>query len=146
MSTSVSWGGISSPPRSQRGQSQRSNALSFSDPQSINIGAGAVSLPRVSVGANTSTYTSADGNLQFLIANSYSNRTRRTARLNVKKTAADPLFPAQNAPYSMSFYVVWDVPTTGFSVAECVAIGSGLLTNLTAATNANLTKIVNGEN
>lgn len=120
--------------------------MSFSDPQSINIGAGAVSLPRVSVGANTSTYTSADGNLQFLIANSYSNRTRRTARLNVKKTAADPLFPAQNAPYSMSFYVVWDVPTTGFSVAECVAIGSGLLTNLTAATNANLTKIVNGEN
>jgi len=120
--------------------------LSFSDPQSINIGAGAVSLPRVSVGANTSTYTSADGNLQLVVANAYGNRTRRTARLNVKKTAADPLFPAQNAPYSMSFYVVLDIPQTGFSVSECVSISAGLMTCLTASTNANLTKVINGEN
>lgn len=120
--------------------------MSFSDPQSINIGAGAVSLPRVSVGQNTSTYCSSDGNLQLLVANSYAKRTRRTARLNVKKTAADPLFPAQNAPYSMSYYMVWDVPTIGFTSTECVAIAGGLLANLQAATNLNLTKVVNGEN
>lgn len=120
--------------------------MSFADPQSINIGAGAVSLPRISVGPNTSTYLSADGNLQLVVADTYGKRTRRTARLVVKKTAADPLIPAQNAPYSMSTYIVMDVPVYGFTVAEVVSATAGLLTNLTASTNLNLTKIGAGEN
>jgi len=120
--------------------------LSLTDPQSINIGAGAVPLPRVSVGANTSTYTSADGNISLVVSNTYAKRTRRAVRVNVKKTAADPLFVDRNAPFTMSFYMVIDVPPTGFSNAEVVSVGTGLMTVLTANTNAALTKIVAGEN
>lgn len=120
--------------------------MSFADPQSINIGAGAVSLPRVSVGAYTSTYTSADGNISLVVANNYAKRTRRTARVTVKKTAADPLFPAQNAPYSMSSYIVMDVPQVGFTATEVKDITVGLFTVLTASTNANLIKLAQGEN
>jgi hypothetical protein len=120
--------------------------MSLADPQSINIGAGAVSLPRVSVGSYTSTYQSADGNITLTVANNYAKRTRRVFRVTVKKTAADPLFPAQNAPYSMSSYLSVDVPQVGFTAAEVVAITSGMFTVLTASTNAVLTKFAQGEN
>lgn len=120
--------------------------MSLADPLSIDIGAGAVSLPRVSVGAFTSTYTSADGNISVVVGHTYAKRTRRVARVNVKKTAADPLFPAQNAPYTMSSYVVMDVPPVGFTATEVVNVTKGVLTLLTASTNANLIKISQGEN
>lgn len=120
--------------------------MSLPDPLSIDIGSGAVSLPRVSVGSFTSTYTSADGNVSVVVAHTYAKRSRRAARVNVKKTAADPLFPAQNAPYSMSSYIVMDVPQTGFTATEVVNVTKGLMTLLTASTNANLIKIAQGEN
>lgn len=120
--------------------------MSFADPQSSNIGSGAVTLPRVGVGFGTSTYQSADGNLAFILSNTYGKRTRRVARLSIKKTAADPLFPVQNAPYSMAVYFVIDVPQVGFSLTEVVGASTGLFNNLTASTNANLTKLAAGEN
>jgi len=120
--------------------------MAVSEPQSIDIGAGAVSLPRVSVGQNTSTYTSADGNLSYTISHQHKSRTRRVARIDVRKTAPDPLMPATNVPYTMSAYVVMDVPKVGFSATEVKAATAGLFANLTAATNANLIKVSQGEN
>lgn len=120
--------------------------MTFAEPQSIDIGAGAVSLTRVSTGAFTSTYLSADGNLEYVIAHIRGkSRIRRTARVNVKKTAADPLFPAQNAPYSMSAFVNMDVPLIGFTSTEQSNITKGLLANLSASTYANLTKLAQNE-
>jgi hypothetical protein len=119
--------------------------MSFADPQSVNIGAGAVSLPRVSSGSYSTIYTSADGNLSLSLSHQYKNRTRRVARVDVRKTAADPLFPAQNAPYTASCYLVVDVPKVGFTAAEVLTIMTGLMTNLTASTNANATKLAQGE-
>lgn len=120
--------------------------MSLPDPLSINIGAGAVTLPRVSTGSFTSTYTSADGNISIVVSNQYNKRTRRAFRVNVKKTAADPLFPAQNAPYTTSVYIVMDVPSVGFTSTEMVSIAGGLMAVLTASTNANLVKFSQGEN
>lgn len=120
--------------------------MSLADPLSIDIGAGAVSLPRISTGTNQSTYTSADGNIEVVISHRYSTRTRRVARVNVRKTAADPLFPSNFAPYTMSYYVVIDVPAVGFTSTEAVNVGKGLMTLLTASTNANLIKVSQGEN
>lgn len=119
--------------------------MSLGDPQSIDIGAGAVSLPRTSTGSNTSTYTSADGNVQVVISHNYAKRTRRSIRVNVRKTAADPLFPAQNAPYSMSAFLNVDVPAVGFTAAEAKSISKGLITLLTASSDAVLTKFTQGE-
>lgn len=120
--------------------------MSFADPQSVDVGAGAVSLPRTSVGSNSSVYTSADGNLAYTISSLYGKRIRRTARITLKKNAADPLFPANFLPYSMSCYIVLDVPLFGFTPTEAKLAGVGLLTNLTAGTNANLIKLTQGEN
>jgi len=120
--------------------------MSVADPLSIDIGAGAVSLPRVNSGNNSSTYTSADGNVSVVISHNYGRRTRRNIRVNVRKTAADPLFPAQNAPYTMSSIVSIDVPEVGYTTAEAKSITAGLMTLLTASTNANLTKFSQGEN
>lgn len=84
--------------------------MSFTDPQTVTINSVANPLPRTSNGISASTYSSADGNVKLTVSSSYGKRTRRTARIDFRKTAADPLFPAQNAPYSMSTYIVADVP------------------------------------
>lgn len=120
--------------------------MSLSDPQSVNIGAGAVTLPRLSTGPNTSTYRSADNNLELVYSHTYGKRTRRVARVNIKKLAADPLYPAQNSPFTMAVYQVVDVPLFGFTTTEVVAAMTGLMTQLTAATNANAIKLAGGEN
>jgi hypothetical protein len=79
------------------------------------------------------------------ISHSYGKRTRRQIRIDHQKTAVDPLIPAQNKPYSMSYYVVVDVPPVGYSVADQIKILKGLFTNLAATTDANYTKFLGGE-
>lgn len=119
--------------------------MAFSDPQSITINAVANTLPRTSNNGATSVYSSADGNVKLTISSAYGKRNRRTARVDFRKTAADPLFPAQNAPYSMSTYIVMDTPVVGFSVTEQKQIVDALTAYLTASTGANVTKILGGE-
>jgi hypothetical protein len=46
----------------------------------------------------------------------------------------------------MSFYIVADVPNTGYTVAEQKAVIDGFLANLQAISGANLTKLLGGEN
>lgn len=117
----------------------------LNDPQSITINAVPHSLPRVSTGGNSSTYSKDDGNVKLSVSSAYGKRTRRTARVDFRKTAQDPLFPAQNTPYSMSCYIVADVPTTGFTVTEQKQIVDALTGWLTATSGANVTKLLGGE-
>jgi len=119
--------------------------VALTDPQSITINAVANSIPRVSTDRNASTYTSADGNLKFTVSHSYGKRTRRAVRIDSRKTAADPLFPAQNAPYSSSVTLVVDAPLTGYTVTELKQIVDGLTAWTTATSGANLTKFLGGE-
>lgn len=117
--------------------------MSFADPQTIN----SVSCPRTSSGVNSGVFTSADGTSKFSISHQYGkSRTRRTARYDFSKIAADPLVSAQNIKHSMSAYVVVDVPITGFTVAEATTVCAALFTLLTASTNAKLTQLNGGEN
>jgi hypothetical protein len=117
----------------------------FTDPQSITINAVANTLPRTGVGASSASYSKDDGNVKLSVSHSYGKRTRRTARIDFRKTAADPLFPAQNTPYSMSTYIVADVPATGFTVVEQKQIIDALSAWLTASSGANVTKLLGGE-
>lgn len=116
--------------------------MAFADPQTIN----AISCPRTSSGVNTGAFTSADGNSKFTVSHAYGKRTRRTARYDFSKIAADPLVSAQNIKYSMSAYVVVDTPITGFTVAEATTVCAALFTLLTASTNAKLIQLLGGEN
>jgi hypothetical protein len=120
--------------------------LAFSDPQSVTINAIANSLPRTSTRDNAGVFTKDDGNVKLTVSSLYGKRIRRTARLDHKKVAVDPLFPAQNSPYSMSIYVVADVPTTGYSVVEQKQIVDALTLWLTTSSGANVTKLLGGEN
>jgi hypothetical protein len=79
------------------------------------------------------------------ISHVFGKRKRFSARLDFSKIAADPLISAQNIKYTMSGYLVIDVPVTGFTVAEAMAQAGGLLAYLSATTNAKVTSILGGE-
>jgi hypothetical protein len=117
----------------------------FTDPQSITVNAVANVLPRVQTNQSGAVYSKDDGNLKLTISSAYGKRTRRTARVDFRKTAADPLFPAQNTPYSMSVYIVADVPPVGFTIVEQKQIVDSLTAWLTASSGANVTKVLGGE-
>lgn len=119
--------------------------MALADPQSVTINSVAQSLPRTSSGINSNIYTKDDGNVQLSIQHTYAKRTRRVARLNFSKIAADPLISAQNIKYSMSAYLVVDLPVTGFTVAEAKYIVDALTLWLTASSGANTTKVLGGE-
>jgi hypothetical protein len=119
--------------------------MAFADPQSITVVGGAVSLPRVSSGVNQGIFRSADNNTVLTVADSYGKRTRRTARLDLFKIATDPYSSTLNTRFSMSAYVVIDVPTVGYTLADEVTNTAGILTWLTASTNAKLTQLMGGE-
>lgn len=117
----------------------------LADPQSVTINSVANSLPTIARGINTSSYQKDDGTVKLTIAHNYGKRTRRSARLDFSKIAADPLVSAQNIKYSMSAYLVVDVPVTGFTVTEAKYIVDALTAYLTASSGSKVTSILGGE-
>jgi hypothetical protein len=117
----------------------------FADPQSVTINAVANNLPRVSAGVNSGEFRKDDGNVVLKFSHQYGKRTRRQVRLDLSKIAADPLISSTNIKYSMSAYLVVDVPVTGFTVAEAKQVVDGLTAYLTASSGANVTKLLGGE-
>jgi hypothetical protein len=115
--------------------------MAFADPQTIN----AVSCPRVSSGIDSGKFRSSDSTHELAVAHSYGKRVRHTIRLNHNKIAADPL-TADNTRYSMSAYLVCDVPTVGYTIAEAKVIVDALVAYLTASTGAKVTQLLGGEN
>lgn len=117
----------------------------FTEPQTVTINAVAVSLPRTSSGVNSGVFTSADGAVKLTASHAYGKRTRRTIRIDHSKIAADPLQPSTNARYSMSTYVVVDVPAVGYTAAEAKQVVDALSAYMTASAGANVTKLLGGE-
>lgn len=120
--------------------------MAFSDPQSVTISGTAISLPRVESGKNQSVYQSADGLVRLSASSAYGRRTRRVLRIDHSKIAADP-YTAQNKKFSMSNYIVFDVPTVGegYSTADITAVYAGFKTAFTASSDALITKLLGGE-
>lgn len=119
--------------------------MAFADPQSVTINAIANSLPRTSSGDNTGAFTKDDGNVKLTVSHAYGRRTRRTIRVDHRKVAADPLNAAQNLNYTMSMYIVVDVPPVGYSPAEAKQVWDGFIANLAASSAANTVKFLGGE-
>jgi hypothetical protein len=118
--------------------------VAFSDPQSVTIGS-AISLPRTGQGLNEGSFTSADAAVDLVISHQYKTRTRRQFRVDQQKIVTDPLFSTQNKRVSASAYLVVDLPQSGFTPTELKDLVKGLLTNLTASSDANLIKFLGGE-
>jgi len=119
--------------------------MAFADPQSVTIGSTANALPRTSSGTDAGAFTSADGTVGLVVSHAYGKRTRRTARVNFSKVAPDP-FTGVNTQFSMSAYVVIDVPVNGFTIAEQKQVVDGLTAYLSASSGARVTQLLGGEN
>lgn len=120
--------------------------MAFADPQSVTINAVAKSLARTSSGPNSGTFRKDDGEVQLTVQHSSAKRDRHTIRIDHKKIAADPLQPSTNALFSMSCYLVVDMPVAGYTLAEAKQIVDGLTGYLTASSGARVTQLLGGEN
>lgn len=117
----------------------------FGDPLSITIGGTAYTLNRTGSGMDQGSFKTSDGVYTVSVGHAYNKRTRRTIRLDYRALAADVMDASINVPYSMSTLVVMDVPNVGITPTAQINQASGLLTFLTASTNAKLTTFANGE-
>jgi len=120
--------------------------MAFADPQSVTINAVANTLPRTSSGVGSGVFTKDDGTVRLSVAHSSGKRTRHTVRIDFSKMAPNPLISAQNILYSMSTYLVVDVPVTGFSIAEQKQIVDALTGYLTATSGSKTTQLLGSEN
>lgn len=107
--------------------------MALTDPQSITIDGGAVSLPRVKTEGYRSEYLSSDEDLKMIVSHQEKKgRTRRMVRLDLRTIAADPL-TAANEYKTTSVYLVVDEPEYGFEDAVLDDLIDGLVGWLTAA-------------
>lgn len=120
--------------------------MSYTDPQVVTINAVPLTLPRVGSGVNTGVFSKDDGTVRLSVSHAYGKRTRRTIRIDHSKIAPDPLVSAQNIKYTMSTYIVCDIPVTGYTVAEAKQVIDGLTAYLTASSGARTTQLLGGEN
>lgn len=120
--------------------------MAFADPQTVTINAVAQTLARTSSGVNSGVFTKDDATVKLTVSHQYGKRTRRTIRLDHSKIAPDPLISAQNIRYSMSTYIVVDVPVTGYTNAEAKQVIDGFAAYLTASSGAKITQLLGGEN
>ncbi len=120
--------------------------MAFSDPQSVTIDGTAISLPRTSSGVNAGSYTANDGATSMIVQHAYGKRYRRSISIQVKKYATDPTDSTQQVPVQATIRLTVDQPIQGSSVAELSKVIVGFFGNLTASTNANITKLLGGEN
>lgn len=118
--------------------------MAFADPQTVTISAVAQTLARVSQDPN-GTFLKDDGLVKLTVGQTVAKRTRRLIRLDHSKIAADPLISAQNIKYNMGVYLVFDLPSTGYTVAEAKAISDGFIAYLSASSGAVVTKLLGGE-
>jgi len=115
----------------------------FADPQTVTVSTIAKSLARTESGDHSGAFESAVDGLVLEISHLLARRNRSTVRLDISKTSADPLVPSTNRPYSMSAYLVIDVPPQGFSTAEITANTKALVDWLAIA--GNQSRLVNHE-
>jgi len=115
----------------------------YTDPQTVTVNAVAKSLARTESGDHNGAFESTVDGLVLSISHALARRNRSTVRLDVNKTSADPLVPSTNRPYSMSCYLVVDVPPQGFSTVEITNNAKALIDWLAIA--GNQSKLVNHE-
>lgn len=114
----------------------------FTEPQTVTVNAVADDLRRIAFSPK-GTFHNATTGRTLSISQNNGKRNRRTVRLDITKTAADPLLDGVSRPYSMSAYLVIDHPLVGFSVTETEHNAQALVDWLDTA--GNLTKVIGGE-
>nr|UJQ84897.1 MAG: hypothetical protein 2 [Leviviridae sp.] len=119
----------------------------FTDPQSVTINAVAKSMARQGTDQPSRLGIFSDAAGEFVLTTRQDKtaaRFRREIRLTQTKVAADPI-SAVNKQVSASFIMVFDEPRWGFSDTELANLSAGMISWLTASSNAKQTQLLQGE-
>lgn len=120
--------------------------MAFNDPQTLTIDAVASTLPRLVTGTVLGKFTSPDGLIELSIdPRGTTKRNRRKVALYIRKTVTDSVTGLTRQEQHM-VSVTSDRPLSGISDDDVVKAFTALSGWLTASTNANLKKLVGGEN
>jgi hypothetical protein len=121
--------------------------MAYTDPQAITVDAVPYSLPRVLTGTTVGRFVSADATRELTIdPRGSAKRRRNVARFYTKRNAVDPLGSGLSIPVQSMVSITIDRPTSGVTDADVEKDLLGVIAWLTASTNANLKKLVAGEN
>lgn len=121
--------------------------MAYNDPQTVTIDAVANVLPRVLTGTVLGRFVSADAVTELTIDPRGSAKRRRSvARLYRRRNAVDPQVPTMTVPVQSMVSVTIDRPSAGVSDADIEKDLLGFIAWLTASSNANLKKLIVGEN
>lgn len=118
--------------------------MAFADPQSVTLDA-ANSLPRTGQDISSGSFTKNDQTVSLSIRHSKPSKAgvvTSSVQLTQYKVVADPLLTGTNLRLQGVVTLSLRRPKSGFTVAECVQLLTGLSTWGTASTNANFTKFV----
>jgi hypothetical protein len=118
--------------------------MAFADPQSVDPGTGAVSIPRT--GLNAGEFISADGTLMLSIRHNKGKRIASSIQIRQSKLVSDPLRPADYLPVYAALTLSVNKPLQGFTAAELLSLLNGFIANLAAGTDANKKKLLGLEN
>lgn len=118
----------------------------LADPQSITIDGTATSCGRVLTGTELGRFVAPNQSVSLEVQTSRSGRLRTVARLRSQKVTSDPLVSSTNVVVSDTIALTINRPLEGFSDADIEKQVVGFFGWLTAGTNANLKKILAGEN
>jgi hypothetical protein len=117
----------------------------LTEPQSVTTDA-AHSLPRTGTSSNSGTFENFTDGYEFSIVHDYStSRQRHVVWLEQTKIVTDPLFSTQNKQVVARATLTVSAPPSGFTQTQLKELAKGLMSNLTASTDANLIKIIGGE-
>lgn len=117
----------------------------LADPQNITPSVGAKVANRTLTGTSLGRFVAGDGSVTLEVQTAPGARIRTVARLVENKVAADPL-TALNSRYGQTIALTINRPMDGFSEADVLTSVKAFITWLTANTDANLKKIIAGEN
>lgn len=119
----------------------------LSETQSITLSQGAKTAPRFLTGTTRGRFASADGLAVIEVETKATSALRRRsiARVEDHKQAADPLTGITNRS-QVGVTLIINRPLGSFTEDEVLATTKGFIAWLTAGTDANLKKIIGGEN
>ncbi len=121
--------------------------MAYNDPQSVTANAVPYSLPRVITGTTVGRFVSADALRELTVdPRGSAKRRRNVARLYTKRTVLDPLGSGLSTLVQSMESITIDRPLSGVTDAEIEQDLLALIKWLTDNTNANLKKLIAGEN
>ena len=121
--------------------------MAYNDPQSITVDGVAASLPRVLTGTTVGKFVSANADKELTIdPRGSAKRRRNVARFFTKRVVVYPLGSGLSTQVQSMVSITIDRPNSGVTDADVEKDLLGLIAWLTASTNANLKKLVAGEN